>query len=213
VRAWLLLLLLLVSFGPLAAHAAPGPAAAVRSGPAATEAFSDSDYAPYRAPGDGAVAGRVAYGKHAATGEIYLDPVTPHSRSALEAFWREEAGVLELNTLYWRQPPGSGEPPVQPEYRIPAQLHLDPRALRFRRVCAPGKGGAFEFTGLPPGEYYVWTRVAWASESGGYLVSTLHTAPEGTPGYVPRKQSARGIWMHRRVRLGAGDHARIAITR
>jgi hypothetical protein len=209
--AWSLLLLFAVPARPgnaAAAQPASSPAA-----PAAIEAFADSEYAPYRGPGDAAVEGRIAYGKHAANGEIYLDPVTPHSRSALEALWREEAGVLELNTLYWRQPPASGEPPAQPEHRAPALLHLDPRALAFRRVAAPGKHGSFEFAGLPPGDYYLWTRVTWATESGGYFVGSLHNAPEGTPGYLPRKQSARGIWMHRLVRLAAGDRARITISR
>jgi hypothetical protein len=205
VRAWALVAILCLW--------APAGGAVQESAVPAAAAYADSDYAPFRAAGDGAISGRVAYGRHAANGEVYLDPVTPHSRAALEGLWREESGVLNLNQLYWPEPPGSAVPPVQSNSRPPALLRLDPRALKVRKVATAGKHGEFQFSGLPPGEYYIWTRVTWARETGGYYSSTLHTAPEGTPTYVPRKQTAQGVWMHRRIRVAPGDRLHVTITR
>jgi hypothetical protein len=99
--------------------------------------FVESDYAPYAGAGTGAIAGaasmRTPEGLVKFGAVVHLNPVTPHS---------SEFYVEHIVAGRRISPP-------------------DPRTEAFHRQAFTDNQGRFRFDGLPPGEYFLHSRIEW----------------------------------------------------
>jgi hypothetical protein len=179
--------------------------------------FVESDYVSYADTGIASIEGTIAYKKHLATGDVWLDPMTPYSTSVLTQLWnhyqepRKMAAGWSLPTGDELRPPDYTSSTVVPFAEGP--LLLDPRAMKYRRSVRAGAHGSFEFRELPPGTYYLWARISWASQhtvDDQLLSDRNRSQPERAPSpYGTMRWSA--VCVHRTMRLGADDHVSISI--
>jgi hypothetical protein len=153
-----------LSLGALLAACAPvdGPGPVLPIAP--SSAFNAADFAWSASPGQASIHGQVQYRQnsraYACTGSVGLTPETPYTRARFQ-------------TLY-----GSTEGAALPEAVVRARNAADPgsdyRAFTRSEGCT---NGAFNFTGLPDGGWFVIVRVG--AEGAEPTVLMRHVVTRG----------------------------------
>lgn len=137
--------------------------------------FPEDEYNALPTTGTGTVAGQAFLKtvggdvKTAAGNTVILNPVTSYSEQAYAAF---SAG-RQLD-------------PVEPDTRL----------YKYARTTTADGEGRFEFSNVPPGEYFIATSVVWQ-------------APVGYRGTM----RVQGGLVFKRVRVGDGEAVKVIITR
>jgi hypothetical protein len=134
-------------------------ACATTSPPQSRMPFPESEYQALAKTGTGIVRGRAfeeAEGgviKTAAGNEVILNPVTSYSME-----WYEKAYL-----------PGR------------AMVEADPRLSKYIMTQIVDADGRFTFKNVPPGDYFVTTKITWNSPSGrrGGTISKRITVKDG----------------------------------
>lgn len=136
-------------------------------------AFPEAEYAALPKVGTGKVTGqaflRTRGGdvKYGAGSEVFLNPVTSYSN-----FWYEQQMQL-------------GQPLSAP----------DPRLNEYVRTQQADGMGNFSFENVPPGDYYVSTKVTWEVPAGYY------------------SSSIQGGWIAEKIKVTNDQATKVMLTR
>jgi len=131
--------------------------------PPGNEAFRDSDFAWSTASGAGSISGVLAFrgpGGAYSCSDVILAPETPWSRARMR--------ILYLSTTQ------AAMPVDEVKGRTPPEHSAD--YARYARKATCDASGAFSFTGLPNGSWYVITVATPASGSKMAVMRRVTTA-------------------------------------
>ena len=79
------------------------------------------------------------------------------------------------------------------KYAARRMTPADPRYFQYERTTTADGDGRFEFTDLPPGHYFVATKIVWDAPTRGGLTET-------------------GGWVYAQVEVAKGDKKKIVVT-
>ena len=105
-----------------------------------TATFKEEEYAPYKDPGTGAIAGQAFLKtrggdvKYGAGNDITLTPATSYSKEIYST-------TIRTGQLF--------------------ESDIDDRAVTYMKTTTADGEGRFKFQNLAPGEYYAWTYISW----------------------------------------------------